>query len=48
MIREVRDKQYGLTSPDGSWTGLVGEVQKGASDECFCRLFIYPCYLTLT
>ena len=29
VIREARDKQYGLALPDGSWTGIVGEVQRG-------------------
>lgn len=50
MIREVSDKQYGIAQPDGSWTGLVGEVQRGASDQCFWGFLknVYQCYLILT
>jgi hypothetical protein len=29
VIRESYDHQYGLALPDGSWTGIVGEVQRG-------------------
>lgn len=47
MIREVSDKKYGLVQPDGSWTGLVGEVQRGASDQCFWG-FLKKCLSMLT
>ncbi|XP_062619725.1 ionotropic receptor 25a-like, partial [Saccostrea cucullata] len=32
VIREARDNLYGLALPDGSWTGLIGEVQRGEAD----------------
>ncbi|XP_050390554.1 ionotropic receptor 25a [Patella vulgata] len=29
---EVPDKQYGRKNPDGTWSGLVGEILKGSAD----------------
>ena len=33
-IREPSDKTYGNLKPDGSWSGMIGEVARGVS-VCF-------------
>ncbi|KAK3090964.1 hypothetical protein FSP39_016092 [Pinctada imbricata] len=32
IAREVRDGQYGVLLPNGTWTGIIGEVSQGYAD----------------
>ena len=39
-LRMVKDLQYGMENPDGTWNGMIGELMRGVCDQRRSYLFI--------